>query len=158
MADENVTRNEVDSTLSGAVVRAQPIHQVLFASHPLREQQSVPRQLPLTIRDFTGRTEQITALDALLSTDLDTATTGAVVISALDGTAGVGKTTLAVHWAHRVQHRFPDGTLFTNLRGYGPGEPATSAHVLDGFIRALGTPPEGIPVVWMPKPASTDRC
>jgi tetratricopeptide (TPR) repeat protein len=67
---------------------------------------------------------------------------GAVVISAVDGAAGIGKTALAVRWAHRVQHRFPDGTLHANLRGYGPGEPATPADVLDSFLRALGTPSE----------------
>ncbi|GAB3894734.1 ATP-binding protein [Kibdelosporangium lantanae] len=101
--------------------------------------EQVPRQLPLAVRDFTGRAEHLAALDSLLPD------TEAVVISALDGTAGVGKTTLAVHWAHRVQHRFPDGTLHVNLRGYGPGEPATPAEALDGFLRALGTPPEMIP-------------
>jgi tetratricopeptide (TPR) repeat protein len=111
----------------------------------------VPRQLPLTVRDFTGRVEFLTALDALIPTEAEPDrsaidTTQAVVISAVDGTAGIGKTTLAVHWAHRVQHRFPDGTLHINLRGYGPGDPATPGEVLDGFLRALGTPAERMPV------------
>ncbi len=68
------------------------------------------------------------------------------MISAVDGTAGIGKTTLAVHWAHRVKHRFPDGALHVNLRGYGPGDPATPGEVLDGFLRALGIPAEAMPV------------
>jgi tetratricopeptide (TPR) repeat protein len=108
----------------------------------------VPRQLPLAIRDFTGRTEHLAALDALLLGNKDTKPDGAgtVMISALHGTAGVGKTALAVHWAHQVQHQFPDGTLHVNLRGHGPGEPATPAEVIDGFLRALGATQERIPV------------
>lgn len=101
----------------------------------------VPRQLPQTIRDFTGRAEHLAALDALLPP----AGGQAVVISALDGSGGVGKTTLAVHWAHRVQDRFPDGTLHTNLRGYGPGKPAGPDEVLDDFLVALGVHPAAVP-------------
>lgn len=108
---------------------------------PLRRR-LVPRQLPLAVRDFTGRAEQLAALDALLPAESDSP---AVVISAVDGAAGIGKTTLAVHWAHRVQHRFPDGTLHANLRGYGPGDPASPDEVLDGFLRALDIPAERIP-------------
>jgi tetratricopeptide (TPR) repeat protein len=104
----------------------------------------VPRQLPMAVRDFTGRTDQIATLDALLP-DHD-AEAGAVVISAVDGTAGIGKTTLAVYWAHRVQDHFPDGTLHADLRGYGPGVPATPTEILDGFLRALGAPADRIPV------------
>nr|CEL13535.1 transcriptional regulator, SARP family [Kibdelosporangium sp. MJ126-NF4] len=110
----------------------------------------VPRQLPLAVRDFIGRADHLATLDALLPTDgeihppeNDEAST--VVITAINGTAGIGKTTLAVHWAHRAQHRFPDGTLHANLRGYGPGDPVTSGEVLDGFIRALDTPAEKMP-------------
>ncbi|MEV7867785.1 BTAD domain-containing putative transcriptional regulator [Streptomyces sp. NPDC088124] len=101
----------------------------------------VPRQLPQTIRDFTGRADHLAALDALLPPAADRA----VVISALDGSGGVGKTTLAVHWAHRVQDRFPDGTLHTNLRGYGPGKPASPDEVLDDFLVALGVHPAAVP-------------
>jgi predicted ATPase len=54
----------------------------------------------------------------------------AVVISAIDGTAGVGKTTLAIVWAHQVRELFPDGQLYVNLRGYDPGPPVTPAEVL----------------------------
>jgi tetratricopeptide (TPR) repeat protein len=68
-----------------------------------------------------------------------------VVIAALEGTAGVGKTTLAVQWAHRVQHCFPDGTLFTNLRGHGPSTPLHPGLVLGSFLRVLGIPDERIP-------------
>ncbi|OXM60521.1 ATP-binding protein [Amycolatopsis vastitatis] len=104
------------------------------------------RQLPLAIKDFTGRAEHIAALDALLPAEGEGSGTGAVVISAVDGTAGIGKTTLALWWAHRVQCRFPDGTLHVNLRGYGAGDPATPGEVLEGFLRALGLRAEQIPV------------
>ncbi|HEV8557183.1 MAG TPA: NB-ARC domain-containing protein, partial [Actinophytocola sp.] len=132
--------NEAGGRLNGSIVQAGSIHHVSLAHSSMAP--VVPRQLPLAIRDFVGRTEHLAALDALLPTE----EAGTVVISALDGTGGVGKTTLAVHWAHSVQDRFPDGTLYVNLRGYGPGEPATPTEVLDGFLRALGCPPEGIPI------------
>src|SRR5262249_55074033 len=71
---------------------------------------------------------------------------GSVVIAAIAGTAGVGKTALAVHWAHRYAHDFPDGQLYVNLRGYDPArERKDPGEVLCGFIAALGTPPDQIP-------------
>ena len=64
-----------------------------------------------------------------------------MVISAIGGTAGVGKTTLAVHWAHQVAGRFPDGQLYVNLRGFHPsGEPVAATDALRGFLDALGCP------------------
>jgi tetratricopeptide (TPR) repeat protein len=132
--------NEAGGRLSGSIVQAGSIHHVSLTNSPPAP--IVPRQLPLAIRDFVGRAEHLAALDALLPAE----EAGTVVISALDGTGGVGKTTLAIHWAHRVQDRFPDGTLYVNLRGYGPGEPATPTEVLDAFLRALGCPSEVIPI------------
>ncbi len=117
------------------------VHRVPVPRQPWPLAPPVPRQLPQTVRDFIGRTDHLAALDALLPP----AGGQAVVISALDGSGGVGKTTLAVHWAHRVQDRFPDGTLHTNLRGYGPGKPAHPDEVLDDFLVALGVHPAAVP-------------
>ncbi len=102
---------------------------------------SVPRQLPALIRDFTGRERQLAALDSVLPDDSTVPSTVAV----LDGTGGVGKTALVTYWAHRAQNQFPDGTLFVNLRGYGPSAPLDPAVVLGGFVTGLGVPLEQVP-------------
>jgi DNA-binding SARP family transcriptional activator/tetratricopeptide (TPR) repeat protein len=111
---------------------------------PLQGHPVVPRQLPGAVRHFTGRQDELRALNAVLpETGRDG---GTVVISAIDGTAGIGKTALAVQWAHQVAGRFPDGQLYVNLRGYGPsGQPAEPAWVIRYFLAALGIPPARIP-------------
>ena len=70
----------------------------------------------------------------------------AVVISAVSGTAGVGKTALAVRWAHQVKEQFPDGQLYVNLRGYDPDQPVPPGAALAGFLRALGMPDAEVPL------------
>ncbi|MFI5915817.1 BTAD domain-containing putative transcriptional regulator [Dactylosporangium sp. NPDC051541] len=108
---------------------------------------AVPAQLPLTPAAFTGRTRELAHLDNLLSANSATpARLGPVLISAVSGTAGIGKTTLAVHWAHRVRHQFPDGQLYVNLRGFDPGRTAMDpAEALRGFLDALAAPTLRIP-------------
>ncbi|MET8764725.1 BTAD domain-containing putative transcriptional regulator [Lentzea sp. NPDC004782] len=87
----------------------------------------VPWQLPPDADPFVGRQDELRRLDHF---------TGAV--AAVVGTAGVGKTALAVHWAHGVRSRFPDGCLYVDLRGYGPEPPVPPEQVLAGFLRVLG--------------------
>ena len=101
----------------------------------------VPGQLPRAAAHFAGRAAELAALDALL----DQLTGGTIVISAIAGTAGVGKTALAIHWAHRVADRFPDGQLYVDLRGYDPAQPMPAADALAGFLRSLGVPGQDIP-------------
>jgi DNA-binding SARP family transcriptional activator len=106
----------------------------------------VPAQLPADVLAFTGRDQQLEQLDSmLLSADNPAGT--AVVISALAGGAGVGKTALAVHWAHRYRERFADGQLFVNLRGFERDQspPVRPFEVLVWFLRALGVSPAQVP-------------
>ncbi|KUO14237.1 hypothetical protein AQJ58_01895 [Streptomyces sp. DSM 15324] len=104
---------------------------------------SVPAQLPMEAAGFTGREEELARLDKLLVGASDRPS--AVVVSAVSGTAGVGKTALAVHWAHRIRDRFPDGQLYVNLRGYDPERPVTAADALVRFLTALGVPGQDVP-------------
>jgi DNA-binding SARP family transcriptional activator len=106
-----------------------------------------PRELPADVSAFTGRTAELHRLDQLLSCRATYAgRMPTAVISAVSGTAGVGKTALAVHWAHRVVDRFPDGQLHVNMRGYDPAQPMAPADALAVFLRALGVPDQDIPV------------
>jgi tetratricopeptide (TPR) repeat protein/transcriptional regulator with XRE-family HTH domain len=105
----------------------------------------VPHQLPAATAGFTGRAAELVALTQILD-DAGAGAPGTVVISAIGGTAGVGKTALGLHWAHRVAGRFGDGQLHVNLRGFDPsGTPVTAAEAIRGFLDALGVPPERIP-------------
>ncbi|MET7475255.1 BTAD domain-containing putative transcriptional regulator [Streptomyces sp. NPDC005648] len=101
----------------------------------------VPAQLPHDLPTFTGRQ---TELDDVLGGLADQSAT--VVITAIDGMAGIGKTTLAVHWAHRIADRFPDGQLYVNLRGFDPsGAVMGAGEAVRLLLDALGVPPERVP-------------
>jgi DNA-binding SARP family transcriptional activator len=95
----------------------------------------MPAQLPADVAGFTGRKLPLKQLDELAGTGLVT----------IAGAAGVGKTALAVHWAHQILDRFPDGQLYANLRGYAAGAPLRSIEALSRFLSALGVPDEAIP-------------
>jgi tetratricopeptide (TPR) repeat protein/transcriptional regulator with XRE-family HTH domain len=109
----------------------------------------VPRQLPAGAAFFAGREAELKQLDALLGQAAGGGPDepgGAVVISAVAGMAGVGKTALAVHWARQVAGRFPDGQLYVNLRGYdAAGAAVTPEEVAGWFLAALGVPASQIP-------------
>jgi DNA-binding SARP family transcriptional activator len=104
----------------------------------------VPRELPGPVPQFVGRAAELADLTGLLER------AGAqrprpLVISAIAGMAGVGKTALALQWAHQVADRFPDGQLHVNLRGYDPGQPMSAADALAAFLRSLGVAEQDIP-------------
>ena len=105
----------------------------------------VVAQLPADVVGFTGRDGELKQLDALLSAGDDPQAT-AVVISAIAGMAGVGKTALAVNWAHRVRDRFPDGQLYLNLRGYTDGPAVRPIDALSRLLAALGLPADRVPL------------
>jgi DNA-binding SARP family transcriptional activator/tetratricopeptide (TPR) repeat protein len=101
----------------------------------------VPAQLPPAAAGFAGRAAAVHDLDLLLA-----ARPAAGTIVVIAGTAGVGKTALAVHWAHRHRAAFPDGQLYVSLSGYAPGAPMPPGRALAGFLRALGVPAERVPL------------
>src|SRR5690349_13126537 len=104
-----------------------------------------PRELPAGVPHFTGRGDMLAALTEVLERSR-TECPGTPVISAISGTAGVGKTALAVHWAHQVAERFPGGQLYVNLRGYDPSAaPLPPAEAIRGFLDALGVAVSHVP-------------
>jgi tetratricopeptide (TPR) repeat protein len=108
-----------------------------------RSRTSTPRQLPAAVANFVGRLAELDTLTGLLG---KSAASGAgMVVAVITGTAGVGKTALAVHWAHQVQDRLPDGNLYINLRGHDPGPVIPPDQALDRMLRALDIPAEKIP-------------
>jgi tetratricopeptide (TPR) repeat protein len=100
----------------------------------------VPRQLPVAARHFAGRAGALTVLAGLAAEAGGADGAGrAMVISVIEGTAGIGKTALAVHFAHQVAGDFPDGQLYVNLRGFDPaGPPMTPGEAVRIFLDALG--------------------
>jgi len=134
----------------------QQLHQQILTADPdlttpadTATASAVPRQLPPAPRLFTGRTAEL----ATLTTALDQGAT--VVIWALAGTGGIGKTWLGLHWAHQNLHRFPDGQLFVDLRGFSPdGQHLAPEAVTRGFLSALGVEPAQIP----PDPHALTAC
>jgi transcriptional regulator with XRE-family HTH domain len=128
-------------------VPAGRLEELLAVSGPARSGGAVPqvpRQLPAAVAGFTGRGAELETLTRVLD-QAGGGMPGTVVISAIGGTAGVGKTALAVYWAHQVAGRFPDGQLYVNLRGYDPAQPVPPTDALAWFLRALGVPGQDIP-------------
>jgi DNA-binding SARP family transcriptional activator/tetratricopeptide (TPR) repeat protein len=126
-----------DPSLAGSAVAGQPT----ASGTPAR---GAPQRLPTDTGMFTGRDSELTQLLDLGRRAAEGQ--GTVVISAIDGMAGIGKTALAVHAAHLLASRFGDGQLFMDLHGYTEGyPPRTADQVLETFLRALGVPPHQIP-------------
>jgi DNA-binding SARP family transcriptional activator/tetratricopeptide (TPR) repeat protein len=105
---------------------------------------AVPRQLPADVAGFSGREPELDELRAMVPAEQAHGTRAIVV--ALAGTAGVGKTALAVHWAHEIADRFPDGQLFIDLRGFATGPPMRPVDALAILLRSLGVTSDQIPL------------
>lgn len=132
----------VSGSVSEAATGSEPAPAEPVAPAPV-EYGVVPAQLPADTPHFVGRAAEIAELDALLDKRLGQ---GLLTIALITGVGGVGKSGLAVHWAHRIASRFPDGQLFVNLRGYDLNtQPLTPGAVMDRFLRAFGIGGERIP-------------
>ncbi len=105
---------------------------------------AAPRRqlLPWDVPDFVGRSAELSWLDGF---SRERATAGTVLIGALAGIGGVGKTALAVRWAHQVADRYPDGQLYVNLRGFDQQQPMSPIAALGQLLRLLGVPQQQIP-------------
>ncbi len=123
----------------GALATARERLMAVNASGPRKPSAGQPRALPAAAHGFTGRRAQLAQLDRALA---DWAQAGPVVISAVAGMGGVGKTALALYWAHQVRERFPGGQLYVNLRGYDPGEPLSTVDALALLLADLGIDPD----------------
>jgi tetratricopeptide (TPR) repeat protein len=130
------TRNELSGTVLGPVVQAGSIRAVHV--HGTSARPSVPHQLPPPAPHFTGRNAELAQLAALLDP-------GPIAPAVLTGPGGIGKTALALHWAHRVKDRFPDGQLYADLDGFSDNEPVDPGLALTMFLRGLGIAPEHVP-------------
>lgn len=142
MSESGRDRESNRSELSGSsheVVQARDVSGgVHFHGDAPRLPGPPPRQLPSDVRGFVNRTDELEQMDVLLA-----GSGGGVAI--VVGTAGVGKTSLAVRWAHQIREHFPDGQLYVNLRGYDPGEPVPAEQAPDRFLQALDVPVAAIP-------------
>ncbi|MFF5401407.1 ATP-binding protein [Streptomyces misionensis] len=133
----------VDSSFSGTareVVQARDVQGGIHFHAPAADRAAplVPRQLPAAGRGFVDRCAERAELDRLLD---DSAGARVLLVT---GTAGVGKTSLVLHWSHTVRDRFPDGQLYADLHGYDPQAPVAYERVLEGFLLALGAPADAV--------------
>jgi tetratricopeptide (TPR) repeat protein/transcriptional regulator with XRE-family HTH domain len=143
---ESEPQPSIRPRLARALNVSEDLLENLLTADDQRDGDSVaPRHLPAAVADFTGRAAELRRLTQILDA-AGASGPGAVVISAIGGMAGVGKTALALYWAHQVAGRFPDGQLYVNLRGFDPsGVPLTAAEVIRGFLDALGVAPDRVP-------------
>jgi tetratricopeptide (TPR) repeat protein len=137
--------NRLEASGPNDVVQARDLHGGVHFHRAAEAAFAVtPSQLPGDVRGFVNRHAELATLTSVAEERHEDVLAAAVTV--ITGTAGVGKTSLALHWAHSVRDRFPDGQLYVNLRGYDPGQPAVPEEVLDRFLRDLGVPGSAIPV------------
>ncbi|MCO1575371.1 tetratricopeptide repeat protein [Crossiella sp. SN42] len=135
-----IVHNEVSGLVGGHLVQA---HTIFGGIHLNGDSQSElrPQQLPPALRIFVGRKQELARLDAALD---ESRISAAIFI--IDGTGGIGKTSLAIYWAQQHIDRFPDGQLYVNMRGFDPSNPPMQPDAaLRGFLSGLGVEPTLIP-------------
>jgi DNA-binding SARP family transcriptional activator len=144
---DSVARTGAGSPFADSPFTAAPTRGPIQPAPSAAAAEPLPRvaQLPADIPDFTGRADHVQNLRDLLSGPHRMDSPGAVVVAAVIGTGGLGKTTLAVHAAHLLRAQFPDGQLYANMLG-ATQHPATPSDVLARFLRDLGVDPARIPV------------
>jgi tetratricopeptide (TPR) repeat protein len=123
------------------VVQSRDVFGGVHIHHAIGQELPTPRQLPADVVHFIDREANIARLDAWL----DSPPEGVPTVKVISGTGGVGKTSLAAHWAHRVRGRFPDGDLYLDLRGFHEERSLTAEEALDRLLRAFDIPVERIP-------------
>ncbi|HEY3748255.1 MAG TPA: tetratricopeptide repeat protein [Pseudonocardiaceae bacterium] len=137
--------NDIRGTVTGSVVQAGSVGQIHYHLHDYQETGAsaggaVPAQLPRSPEYFTSRERELADLSRWQTTEADQPPL--IVIS---GQAGVGKTTLALHWLRGAREQFSDGQLYVDLGGFSAGEPVDPAEVLEWFLAALGLPSDRVP-------------
>ncbi|WP_327108599.1 ATP-binding protein [Nonomuraea glycinis] len=144
-----VSRPDSSNDFSGeaeTVVQAGVVHGGIHL-HRAQHVFTAPRQLPLSPSGFVNREADLLKLDRFLVARPGSREQGRtpVGVSTVSGPPGVGKTAMAVYWAHRVRSEFPDGDLYIDMQGFGPGPPLSTETVLEAFLRALDVRPDNIP-------------
>lgn len=135
-------RNDLSGVVHGPAIQAQSIRDVHLNITPATFVPT-PRQLPPPPPHFTGRSAELAELDRLADIS---AQTGRAVIIVIIAAGGFGKTALASHWLHSTGDQYEGGALFADLQGHEPANAADPGDVAAGFLRALGIPPERIPL------------
>lgn len=134
------TENDVSGTVYGPVVQAGRIDAVHFHVEPVTP--LIPQSLPKDVRTFVNRATELAQLDEWVAQAHES---GQPAFALVTGVGGVGKTCTAVHWAHAVKSRFPDGQLYADLRGSAATGPAHPHEILGQFLRLLGCPVTEVP-------------
>jgi tetratricopeptide (TPR) repeat protein len=144
-APDESASNELSGTVHGPAVQARSIHGgVHFSISQARPATiPVPAQLPSASAHFTGRSEELGGLERAAA-DYDPASRVATAV--ISGVGGVGKTALACNWLHRVSDRYEGGVLYADLHGHMPATATQPGEILTGFLTALGTAPERVPL------------
>jgi cytochrome P450/DNA-binding SARP family transcriptional activator len=127
--------------LLGEIIADGTAHDTLaYATRASADADGIPRQLPSDARTFTGHAHALSRLDTLLASDQEAGDQRSVSVIVITGPAGIGKTTLAIHWAHRNAHRFPDGQLYVNMHGFSAANPLDPHDAMGDLLLGVNVP------------------